>query len=160
MGGRQIKLIRLGWSMFIHRVRWLVLVVAMTTAGCDRKKPAVKPAVETWASQKYEKWPQIVLTNDAKFKGHTPLQGASSFLIKASDGRVFAVTARHLLGPDGGVSPAVEVGQFNKVLTSWKMAPRTLEDLSVEVDKLVAYGKEKEDDWLLFSIKPSATGMA
>jgi hypothetical protein len=30
----------------------------------------------------------------------------------------------------------------------------------VEVDKLVAYGKEKEDDWLLFSIKPSATGMA
>jgi len=142
--------------MFAGRMPWPVLMLMLATAACD-KKPVIQAPVEKWVSKKYETWPQIVLTNDAKFKGHTPLVGASSFLIKSSDGRIFAVTAKHLLGENGGVSPQLEVGQFNNALISWKLAPRTVEDLFVEVDKLVAHGDEKEDDWLVFSLKSTSS---
>jgi hypothetical protein len=142
--------------MRIHRVQWLVVLLALTVAGCDQEKPVIKAPAETWVSQKWKTWPQIVLTNDAKFKGHTPMKGASSFLIKSSDGRVFGVTAKHLLGEDGGVSPELDVTRFNNVLTSWRLAPRTKERSFVKVDKLVAFGKRKDDDWLVFSLKPQS----
>src|SRR6266446_5817943 len=145
-----------GCIMLADRMRVPVLMLTLVIGACD-KKPVIQAPVETWVSQKYETWPQIVLTNDAKFKGHTPLLGASSFLIKSSDGRVFAVSAKHLLGEDGGVSPQLEAGQFNKALISWKLAPRTIADLFVEVDKLVAHGEEKEDDWLVFSLKSTSS---
>ncbi|HEV8291449.1 MAG TPA: serine protease [Tepidisphaeraceae bacterium] len=145
-----------GWNMFIHRMQWAALVVAIGLVGCDRQKPVIKPPVETWVSQKWETWPQIVLTNDATFNGHTAMQGASSFLIQARDGRIFAVTAKHLLGDAAGVSPEIQVSQFNNVLKSWKLAPRTKEKSFVQVDKLVAWGKEKEEDWLIFSLKSTA----
>jgi len=142
--------------MSIYRMLFLVALVVVSIAGCDSRKPVIKPAVETWVSQKPETWPQIVLTNDATFEGHTGLEGASSFLIQARDGRIFAVTAKHLLGEAGGVSPEVSVSEFNKVLKSWKLSPRTKEDSFVEVDKLVAAGKEKEADWLIFSLKSTS----
>jgi hypothetical protein len=57
------------------------------------------------ASKAPREWPQLVLTNRAEFNGHTPLQGASAFLIKTLDGRTLAATAKHLIGANGGVEP-------------------------------------------------------
>jgi hypothetical protein len=122
----------------------------MTAAGCDQS--AKKP--ESWVSQTPTTWPQIVLTNEGKFRGHTSMEGASSFLIKAKDGRVFAVTAKHLLGEDGGVEPAVATDAFNNVLESWRLSARTKPKSYVEVEKLVAFGESKYDDWVVFSLKP------
>ena len=141
--------------MLTARTLSLLLIGILALAACDRK-PTVKAApAEPWVSQAHAKWPQILLTNDGQFRGHTPMEGASSFLVKAEDGRTFAVTAKHLLGDDGGVSPGLDPTRFNEVLTSWRMHPRTVEDLSVEVDKLVAHGKGDED-WILFSLKKKA----
>src|SRR5687768_2851825 len=99
--------------MRIHRVQWLLVLVALTVVGCDQEKPVVIAPAEKWVSQKRDTWPLILLTNEATFKGHTPMEGASSFLIKASDGRVFGVTARHLIGEDGGVEPQLDPSRFN-----------------------------------------------
>ena len=52
---------------------------------------------EDWASKPITEWPQIVLTNSAEFNGHTPLEGASSFLLQNDTRGVFAATAKHLL---------------------------------------------------------------
>src|SRR5687767_604168 len=141
--------------MHISRMLLLILAATVILAACDRK-PAVKTAAtEPWATQPREKWPQIALTNDGQFRGHTAMEGASSVLVKAEDGRMFGVTAKHLLGEDGGVSPAVEPSRFNEVLASWRMHARTMPEPFVEVDKLVAEGKDNQD-WVLFSMKKKA----
>src|SRR5262249_40685349 len=85
--------------------------------------PAAPSRREAWASLPPDRWPQLVLTNDATFKGHTPHKGASSFLLRGPDGRTFLATARHLLGPDGGVRPEVTMPAFDAVLVAWKAHP-------------------------------------
>ena len=54
---------------------------------------------------------------DAEFIGHTPLHGASAFLVKSQDGRTLAATARHLVGPNGGVEPEISLAGLNGVPT-------------------------------------------
>ena len=66
---------------------------------------------------------QILLTNYADFTNDRVLNAASAFLIHYKDS-VYAVTAKHLIGPDGGVEPAVELNQLSKELIQWKMYPR------------------------------------
>ena len=103
-------------------------------------------------------WPQLVLTNDAEFKGHTPLNGASSFLLRASDGRVLAATARHLIGSEGGVEPEVSLDQFNAALQCWRMFPRTAQETFVEIEGLAVDGpRQRNCDWLLLKLKTPPT---
>ncbi|XXT22384.1 hypothetical protein WME94_12570 [Sorangium sp. So ce429] len=73
---------------------------------------------EPWASRPPREWPQLALTNSVEFHVRTALQGASAFLIKAQDGRTLAATAKHLLGPNGGVEPEVSVASFDGAIRS------------------------------------------
>lgn len=83
---------------------------------------------------------QILLTNDAEFSGNRTLEGASGFLIK-HNGENFAVTARHLLGEDGGVEPSVSVEQLKtEVFKKWEMKPRVVTNAGKETVKLSAEG--------------------
>jgi hypothetical protein len=82
---------------------------------------------------------QILLTNSARFTGNRTLEGASGFLIRYNNSN-YAVTARHLLGEDGGVSPEVKVGALGKNLISWKMSPRVITDADKETIELNANG--------------------
>ena len=144
-------------------IRWLIAltcVLAMPT-GC---KPTPKPAVATtvnlpaepWAAQAPQTWPQIVLTNDAEFRGHTPLQGASSFLLDASNGTTWAATALHLIGESGGVQPEINVNELDQKISTWRMYPRTLPESYLEIDKVAVGGLgQAGDDWLLLAIKAS-----
>lgn len=67
---------------------------------------------------------QVLLTNKAVFKAHKDeMMGASSFLINYNS-KVFAVTAKHVLGEAMGVEPEVLPRELNKYLLSWKMFPR------------------------------------
>jgi hypothetical protein len=135
--------------MNLFRVLAIVVAIALSGAACDRK-----PAKSTWMSREHHKWPQIALTNAATFKGHSALEGASCFLVKSDDGKVYGVTARHLVGPDGGVHPDIDLQKLDVVLASWRMSVRTEPDLYVEVNKVAARGSgSKEDDWLLLSLK-------
>ena len=103
-------------------------------------------------------WPQIVLTNAAEFQGHTPLYGASGFLIRTDDNRVLAATASHLIGAAGGVEPAIPVNELTSKIDSWKMFPRTLPDEAVEITSLGAQGLDDDRlDWLILSIKETET---
>jgi Fe-S cluster assembly iron-binding protein IscA len=155
----------------MRRVACLVLVAASLTlsAGCPRRRPpaadptppaaqgaradaagAPAPAREPWADRPPAEWPQIVLTNRADFRGHTGLHGASAFLVRDRDGTVLAATARHLLGEDGGVRPAVAVADLEQALVSWKMSPRTLEADFVIVEK----PRSARHDVVLLHVKP------
>ncbi|MEK7952545.1 S1 family peptidase [Luteolibacter soli] len=109
---------------------------------------------EAWATLPTSQWPQLVLTNSAKFKGHSALQGASSFLLRASGDRTIAATARHLLGPNGGVTPTISPDRLDSVLDSWVMYPRTKpQDFMTIAAHGIAPPSGKASDWLLLEIK-------
>jgi hypothetical protein len=108
---------------------------------------------EVWALKPPSEWPQMVLTNLAEFRGHTSLNGASSFLVQTPDGRVVAATAKHLLGENGGVEPTVEPGQLGEVLSSWHMHPRTKPEATVAITGLgFPLPVDKDLDWLLLTL--------
>jgi hypothetical protein len=140
----------------------LVGVAALT--GCRRSdnkpqpsEPAAAAEPEPWASKPPREWPQLVLSNQADFTGHTPLRGASAFLIKTQDGRTLVATARHLLGVNGGVEPEIRLPRLNAAIRSWRLYPRTLPDQFVSVDGVGAEGLEDENlDWLVLTIKGPA----
>ena len=147
---------------------WLTVAVV---CGCDLPQASQNaapdhawvtslppPPPEPWASKPQAEWPQLVLTNAATFNGHTPLEGASSFLVASPLGGTFAATARHLIGENGGVEPEIHPTQLDGVLQSWRMHPRTVPELFVEIQGLGVSGLESDEmDWLILSIKESPT---
>jgi hypothetical protein len=152
------------------KARLLSLVVSsfVVAAGCQRSgpekdrsqsgpandaQPAAVPA-EHWASKPPREWPQLVLTNHAEFNGHTPLRGASAFLVKTRDSRTLAATARHLIGENGGVQPEISLAALNGAIRSWRMYPRTLPGDSVMAENVGCSGLDDENlDWLILTIK-------
>lgn len=66
---------------------------------------------------------QILLTNHATFTNERELVGASAFLIEYMD-KVYAVTAKHLIGEAGGVEPEVNQTHLDEELKKWQMFPR------------------------------------
>jgi hypothetical protein len=103
----------------------------------------------------FSKAPQIPLTNEAYFKGKESLNGASSYLIEYK-GVIHGISAKHLIETrGGGYNPPMKPSELNKVCTSWKMYPRTLEDDFIVMDKLLNTSDASNEDMLLFSIKGS-----
>jgi len=136
----------------MQRCTFLLLMVA--AAGCTEligpPRVADNSTPESWVSGPQHTWPQLVLTNAASFRGHTPLEGASSFLLQTNDGRVLAATAKHLLGDAGAVSPEIHPVNLDYVLESWQMFPRTRGSESVEIAGLLAPGFDRADRDVLF----------
>jgi hypothetical protein len=109
-----------------------------------------------WMAKQPSEWPQMVLTNETEFRGHTGLSGASSFLVSDERMGVIAATAAHLLGRNGGVEPEIKPPNLNRSLVQWKMFPRTVEDSAVEIASLAAPTVPvEENDWLFLKLKPS-----
>ena len=81
---------------------------------------------------------QVLLTNLSIFKGHKEeMQGASAFLINYQD-KIFAVTAKHLLGEAMGVTPEIKPVDLSKLLVSWKMFPRVPVNTKLDTVKIGA----------------------
>jgi hypothetical protein len=142
------------------RLMLLIATPACIAAGCqrlgviDEPPPAGPP--EPWAFKPAIEWPQLVLTHNAEFNGHTALRGASAFLVKSRDGRVLAATAKHLIGPNGGVEPTIPVADLNGAIRSWRLHPRTLPGQFVVAEKLGAGGLDDHNqDWLILTTKTS-----
>ncbi|MDD1721848.1 MAG: DUF4339 domain-containing protein, partial [Euryarchaeota archaeon] len=95
-----------------------------------------KPPAESWVKQAVDSWPQLVLTHDAKFRGHSGLEGATAFLVNLPNGDTAAATARHLLGAAGGVSPALKATDIDSSLADWRLYPRGEPELEVAVSGL------------------------
>lgn len=98
---------------------------------------------------------QILLTNAAKFTNNRTLEGASGFLIRYN-GANFAVTARHLLGEEGGVEPEVKINDLNKSLMKWEMMPRVVANANKETIKLNVKGldfSQSQSDLVLLKVE-------
>jgi hypothetical protein len=109
---------------------------------------------EAWAGQKPAQWPALALTHDTEFRGHTPLQGATAFLVELPDKRVVAATAKHLLGPDGGVEPRLPLAEVKKALVHWSLHPRSKPQSSVAVTGIhgAPDNYPASDEWLLLDL--------
>lgn len=146
----------------MNRMSRMVLILAFAAAGVptlithadDKPAPARTQKPLEWSKKPPKDWPQFVLTHDASFKGHSPLKGASAFLMRMSDNDVLLVTARHLIGADGGVEPPVDLADFDKALTNWEAFPRTKPTARIAISGL-AFPPEagQRHDWLLLHLK-------
>lgn len=113
-----------------------------------------KQVPPAWSKEPVTAWPQFVLTNEATFKGHTPLNGASAFLMLMPDDDVSLVTARHLIGAEGGVEPPVALTDFDMVLAKWEAYPRTRPEARLSVKGLAMNTLAgARQDWLLLHLK-------
>lgn len=86
------------------------------------------------------------------------MEGASGFLIKYNNLN-YAVTARHVLGEAGGVTPEVKVNALVKNLMSWEMSPRVVMNADSETVKLNANGlnySKSNHDILLLNVAAGA----
>jgi hypothetical protein len=61
---------------------------------------------------------QVVLRNVISFKTGQETSGASAFLLDVR-GRTYAVTVKHMLGEDMGVTPPVKPSEVNTKLKQW-----------------------------------------
>src|SRR5688572_33495557 len=108
----------------------LAVYVQLGRRGGDVPAVAPPPAA-AWASRPHVDWPQLVLTNDATFSGHTALQGASAFLLQAPSGATLAATAKHLIREAAGVEPPLSAASLDGALRRRVLHPRTRPDASV-----------------------------
>jgi len=61
---------------------------------------------------------QVFLRNEFSFEGNRSSEGASASFIQKND-TIYVLTAKHLLGPDMGISPAIQPSEFNDLLVNW-----------------------------------------
>lgn len=110
-----------------------------------------------WVQDSLRNARQILLTNRAEFNGHSSLIGASAFLIEC-EGKIIAVTAKHLIGEDGGVYPPIKTLNLNSVLKEWKLFSRNGGSDTIFIDKLLNI-EENKKDILFFSTNINATSI-
>ncbi len=161
--GLMLPLAFLAWRRGLGSISKLFLLGAVALGVAMGLRTSRDSANEvltptSWIHAAPKQWPQIVLTHDARFRGgHTPLKGASAFLMRTPDGRVLAATARHLLGEAGGVQPEIYLQELDQVLDSWRLHPRTRSSPAISVQGLALRGLDRPDlDWLVLNLDGSA----
>ena len=124
----------------------------------EAKEPASR---EAWASKPTKDWPNLVLSHDAEFRGHSPLSGASAFLVELPDKTIVAVTAKHLLGRDGGVEPTLRADEINDATVNWQLHTRANLTNTISVTGL--YGSANYyrsfDDSILLEVDESQSAL-
>jgi hypothetical protein len=97
-----------------------------------------------WASTPTSEWPDLVLLQKAEFEHHTPMEAGRASLVRLPSGDIVALTAGHLLGEPGGVSPGFLDGGPGRLdpnrlatltaeITSWDLFLPGREERAVEV---------------------------
>lgn len=156
--GLMLPLAFLAWRRGLGSISRAFLLAAVALgvalglrAGRDDNDAELTPVA--WIGKPAAQWPQIVLTNDASFRGgHSALKGASAFLLRTQDGRVLGATARHLIGEAGGVQPEIHLQDLDQVLQSWRMHPRTRPRDAIAMQRIAVPGLDRPDlDWLLLT---------
>jgi hypothetical protein len=126
------------------------------TATAFRALPPGSPRME-FAGAPPDQWPQVVLTNDASFRGHTSLEGASSFLVRGPHGVVVA-TAKHLIRAAGGVKPDLPLTEVDSSLVEWSVFPRTQAERAYRATRLAMRDLKAAEnhDWLFLAGEPAS----
>jgi len=142
--------------------RLLASSVLLSLAACNgqsspAKDEAAAPPAKNWMAEPFAQSPQVLLANGATFADGQHLDGASAFLVQVGQ-RQYALTANHLLGPDGGVEPTKKRSQVNGELVSWKLFARQRATDTVQLDKLLNAVDSDSSDALVFSIRGGKSG--
>jgi hypothetical protein len=131
-----------------------VAISQLRSSWLDRQVNRPAPPA-TWASTPVNQWPALVLLQKAEFKHHTPMQAGCACLVRLPTGEIVALTAGHLLGKDGGVSPGFTRSGFGGLdpqmlatltdeITSWELFLPKHKEQAVEAVGL--FGKADEFD--------------
>lgn len=91
--------------------------------GTPKSKLIAQTARASWMKSPVSEWPQILLTNEVTFNGHTKMEGASSFVIEAVNGSHWLITAEQIIGESGGVDPPLVAEELDGALQEWKAYP-------------------------------------
>lgn len=130
-------------------------VLAMT--ACDHQ-PAqrAEPPVKNWMAEPFAQSPQVLLTNGAEFADGQRMDGASAFLVQAGAQR-YAVTAKHLIGEDGGIEPKKLPSHLNAELVAWQLFARRQAPDTLQINQLLNTVDTDSSDALVFSLKNAKT---
>jgi hypothetical protein len=110
----------------------IYFIVFLAFEACKNPEKKRKISTSEFVSKN-----QILLTNNAKFKGYeNGMTGASAFLVKYNN-RTIAVTARHLLGEAGGLDPEIKVQDLGKYLVYWKMYQRGMQGTKTDTIEVI-----------------------
>lgn len=138
---------------------WLLLVAGCTlaVAACNQQPtPPAGPPVKNWMAEPFDKSPQVLLTNAAEFTDGQRLDGASAFLVQVG-ARRYAVTAKHLIGPDGGIEPKKLPSQLEAQVVAWQLFARSQAADTLYLNRLLNAVDADSSDALVFSFKNAKT---
>lgn len=108
---------------------------------------------EPWSSHSKHSWPRMVLSNKAWFKGRPELAGACAFLFRHTDGKVYAATAKQLLGAAQGIS----LENFNSELVFWFLSPGAPGEKKIQVEGLgQPINTDTNNNWLILKLTQDA----
>lgn len=144
---------------FSFPLRCLVIGATLVLAGCNGQAPQTPeaaPPVKNWMAEPFTKSPQVLLTNDGQFADGQRLEGASAFLVQVGQNQ-YAVTAKHLLGEDGGIEPQKTPSQLNKEIVAWKLFARQRTTDTLQIGQLLNTLDGDSSDALVFSLKSPTT---
>jgi hypothetical protein len=134
------------------------------------------PPTATWAAKSTILWPTMVLMQEAKFAHHTPMEAGCASLVRLPTGEIVALTAGHLLGRAGGVSPGFihdgiggldkkKLATLNSEISSWELfLPDDERDKNVKRETIKVTGLygdagqwDEDCDQVLLALAPSQT---
>jgi hypothetical protein len=152
-GARGLELTNRTWAT--HGAATAILALAGFGAFMFLEKAATaEPA--PWAASAPAQWPQISVGNVAEFKKNTPLNAGNAFFVRTKSGNVVAGTARHLIGPAGGVTPTVKLSELDSAITKWELPARAGSAKPAHVVGLHGSSQNYRvlDDWVLLKVSP------
>lgn len=94
---------------------------------------------------------QVLLRNYISFKSGQESQGASAFLLKVGD-QTYAVTVKHMLGEDMGITPPVPPSHVNAELNKWLFYIPGTTTVVAQADHLVTPNDDLTIDRIAFAI--------
>lgn len=130
--------------------------ISCAVAACNQQPQQVAAPVKNWMAELFAQSPQVLLTNKADFTDGQRLAGASAFLVQAGP-HLYALTAKHLIGPDGGIEPKKLPSKLNDELVSWQLFARQRAADTVQLDHLLNPVDRDSSDALVFSVKKAKT---
>jgi hypothetical protein len=150
----------------------IIAYITMSTMKESRLERQVNHPVPSaaWAATPTNDWPALVLLQRAEFEHHTPLEAGCACLVRLPSSNIVALTAGHLLGRAGGVSPGFLYGGLGGLdlrrlatltdeITSWDLYLPEQEEKAVEVVGLFGRADDFDTDCdqVLLQLSPHNT---
>lgn len=101
---------------------------------------------------------KVFLRNKISFKNGRKAEGASSSLV-LKNGKVYVLTAKHLLGDSMGISPEVLPTQFDANLKKWKVVHNDSKGTIAKVTGIYKPNDDWDEDVILLKTNANADKM-